>query len=109
MPPDSQSFRARPDPDIMVVEDDADVPAVPMKSPTDPMEVGKNSSYPTTIRSPNKIVSPVQDNNIPSTSSGSGSSKMLKFNIQYCDRVINIELPENGTVSKLDSILDNFS
>ncbi|KAJ8928857.1 hypothetical protein NQ314_018514 [Rhamnusium bicolor] len=84
MPPDTQSFQPRPDPDVMVVEDDGDIPAIPVETATDMMEVGNNVGHPPTKK----------------TSRGKYFT-MLKFNIQYCDRIIKIELPDSGTVNDL--------
>ncbi|KAJ8943048.1 hypothetical protein NQ318_022592 [Aromia moschata] len=102
MPPDTQSFQSRPDPDVMVVEDDADVPAIPVETGTDMMEVGNNVGHPSTEKTFQENVPHVsQDNSVPSTSTGSGKVKMLKFHVQYCDRIVKIELPESDTVEDL--------
>nr|CAH7758970.1 unnamed protein product [Callosobruchus chinensis] len=116
MPPDTQSFQPIPDPDIMVVEDDdvgrRDIPAAPIETATDRMEVVEKAFSPhksRVTRHQQKMDS--QDNSTPSTSSGASSStssskKMLKFNIQYSDRVIKIELPDDRTVHHLKMELE---
>ncbi|CAH1169526.1 unnamed protein product [Phaedon cochleariae] len=92
MPPDTQSFQPRVDPDVMIVEDDADIPVV--EAATDMMEVRNNIGH----SSPTKRT---HDNSVPSTSAGNGSIKTLNFNVQYCDRIIKVELPETATVNDL--------
>lgn len=99
MPPDTQSFQPRPDPDVMVVEDDGNLSSVPLEHATDMMEVGNNIGHPRP-KKPSPENSTRNQDNYPSTSGSSGSERMLKFNVTYCDRVIKIELPESGTVSK---------
>lgn len=98
MPPDTQSFQPRLDPDVMVVEDDANVSSGNIEQATDMMEVGNNVG-PSRPKKPAESSSRNQDS-FPSTSSSSGGERMLKFNIIYCDRVIKLELPESSTVSK---------
>jgi hypothetical protein len=94
MPPDSQSFQPRSDPDVMVVDDYINVPSSPIETATDMMEVGNNVGHPPV---PNN-----QTNDQPSTSTVRNNlTKMLKFTIQYCDRIITIELPESATVCEL--------
>ncbi|KAG5894965.1 hypothetical protein JTB14_023313 [Gonioctena quinquepunctata] len=90
LPPDTQSFQANVDPDVMVVEED---PA------TDIIEGANNMDRSTSTKRAH-----AQDNNMPSTSAGNGSVK-YKFNIQYCDRVIKLELPETGTINDLKAML----
>lgn len=89
MPPDSQSFQSRSDPDVMVVDDYINVPSSPIETATDMMEVGNNVGH--TV--PNNSATEQ-----PSTSSRTNSAKMLKFNVQYCDRIITVELPETATI-----------
>ena len=91
MPPDSQSFQPRSDPDVMVVDDYINVPSSPIETATDMMEVGNNVGH-------SRVVSN-QTSDQPSTSNlRNSSAKMLKFNVQYCDRIITIELPETATI-----------
>lgn len=99
MPPDTQSFQPRPDPDVMVVEDDGNLSSIPLERATDMMEVGNNVGHPRP-KKPSPENSIRNQDSYPSTSGSSGNERMLKFNITYCDRVIKIELPESGTVSK---------
>lgn len=92
MPPDSQSFQQpRADPDVMIVDDYINIPSSPVETATDTVEVGNIPNLP-------QIPNHVAALNQPSTSSS--SEKMLKFNVQYCDRIISIELPETATISK---------
>ncbi|KAF7270815.1 fas associated factor casp isoform X1 [Rhynchophorus ferrugineus] len=114
MPPDTQAFHARSDPDVMIVENDQDVPtAVPKPIPadkvTDMMDVGNNIGH-----SPAKkrdYSSSSRENNFASASTSSGSAstgpKMLTFNIKYCDRVIKIRLPDSANLSDLKQRLSN--
>lgn len=108
MPPDTQAFHVRSDPDVMIVENDQDVPtAVPKPIPadkvTDMMDLGNNIGH-----SPAKkrdYSSSSRENNFASASTSSGTAstgpKMLTFNIKYCDRVIKIRLPDSANLSKL--------
>ncbi|XP_060519665.1 FAS-associated factor 1 [Cylas formicarius] len=98
MPPDSQSFHPRNDPDIMIVEDDSSASSQPIENATDMMEIGNNVGHLPTKKS-HKEKS--QENNFASTSSGSTDVKMLTFNINYSDRLIKIRLPENANISDL--------
>ncbi|KAJ8978930.1 hypothetical protein NQ317_002991 [Molorchus minor] len=109
MPPDSQSFQPRSDPDVMVVEDDTDIPAVPTKCGTGNMKIENNADHPVEKASHENIPhsSRIQDNNLPSTSTGGGKLRMLKFHVEYCDRIIKIELPESDTVEDLKLRLYN--
>nr|XP_023019734.1 FAS-associated factor 1 [Leptinotarsa decemlineata] len=91
LPPDTQSYQRNAEPDVMVVEDD---------SGTDMVEETNKMDQSTSTRRP-----PVLDNNMPSTSAGNGSVKIYKFNIQYCDRVVKLELPETGTINDLKILL----
>ncbi|CAH0551359.1 unnamed protein product [Brassicogethes aeneus] len=96
MPPDSQSFQVRNEPDVMVVEDDSDLAAIPVETASDMMEVGNNIGIATKKITNNDNNVPME-NNMPSTS----SARMLKFIVQYCDKTINVDLPDNGTISDL--------
>lgn len=97
MPPDSQSFQPRSDPDVMVVDDYINVPSSPAD---DAMDVGNNMGHKGATNS---------DSDQPSTSTNKNNSvKMLKFNVQYCDRIITVELPETSTVCKC-TYVDDFS
>lgn len=100
MPPDTQNFLPRVDPDVMVIEDDVPVPSTAVETAIDMMEVGNNvghSSNKSTSRQ-SSILSESSDQ--ASTSAGTSTQQMFKFNVRYCDRNIRVELPENGTVSK---------
>lgn len=118
MPPDSQSFQppTRPIPDysasddVMIVEDDLNNAAdIPVETATDMMKVGNNIAHSSTTATTTTIhksqsrnnTNIIDDNNYPSTS----SARMLTFNVQYCDRTIKIQLPENGTVVDLKNHL----
>lgn len=100
MPPDTQSFQPRSDPDVMVVEDDGNLSSLPLERATDMMEVGNNVGH-SRPKKPSPENSIRNQDSYPSTSGSSGNERMLKFNITYCDRVIKIELPESGTVNDL--------
>ncbi|XP_050513741.1 FAS-associated factor 1 [Diabrotica virgifera virgifera] len=102
MPPDTQSFRppaVEPvDPDVMIVEDDADIPsAATADAASDMVVVGNSLGHSSTVTK--KANTP--DDSFPSTSAGKSGSRMLKFNVQYCDRVVKVELPESATVNDL--------
>nr|WMZ41597.1 FADD protein [Altica viridicyanea] len=99
MPPDTQSFRPpNADPDVMIVEDDSDIPnAATADAATDVVGLGNNIGHSATVtKKPSDT-----DNSYPSTSAGKSGTRMLKFKVQYCDRVINLELPESATVNDL--------
>ncbi|XP_057654050.1 FAS-associated factor 1 [Diorhabda carinulata] len=98
MPPDTQSFGSvNPDPDVMIVDDDLDI-RVPTAANNQPnLVVVGNSLDHSPI--PDKAKTP--DDSYPSTSAAKSTTKMLKFNVQYCDRVIKVELPDSATINDL--------
>lgn len=84
----------------MVIEDDVPVPSTAVETALDMMEVG-NSVGPSSNKStPRQGSLQSESSDQASTSAGTSTQQMLKFNIRYCDRVLKIELPENGTVSE---------
>ncbi|CAG9765820.1 unnamed protein product [Ceutorhynchus assimilis] len=122
MPPDTQSFHARQDPDVMIVENDSDIPTPNFKATS--AEGAKDSSSnnighpPAKKREFSSLNS--QDNfATASTSSGpsgassgpsgastgpSGAStgpKLLNFNIKYCDRELKFRLPDTASLNDL--------
>lgn len=99
MPPDTQNFLPRVDPDVMVIEDDVPVPTA-VETAIDMMEVGNNVGHSLNLYTPRESSTHSEGSDQASTSAGTSTQQMLKFNIRYCDRNIKIELPENGTVSK---------
>ncbi|CAG9857934.1 unnamed protein product [Phyllotreta striolata] len=98
MPPDTQSFQApNPDPDVMIVEDDSDLPsAATADAATDVAGLGNNIGHPATVTNKSS-----NEDSFPSTSAGQSGVRQLKFNVQYCDRVIKIDLPESATINDL--------
>lgn len=97
MPPDSQSFNTNSSPDVMIV-DDIENSASSVDMPIDMASVGNNVGHSLPMLSNDDEVQIVQ----PSTSSSDRASgpRMLRFNVQYCDRIIPIDIPETGTVGK---------
>lgn len=100
MPPDTQNFLPRVDPDVMVIEDDVPVPSTAVETALDMMEVGNNFGPSSNKSTPRQGSLQSENSDHASTSAGTSTQQMLKFNIHYCDRVLKIELPENGTVSE---------
>lgn len=100
MPPDTQNFLPRVDPDVMVIEDDSPVPSTAVEAAIDMMEVGNNIRHPLIKTAPRQGGSQSEDSDQASTSAGTSTQQILKFNVRYCDRIIKMELSENGTVSK---------
>lgn len=99
MPPDTQSFNPNSTPDVMIVDDPVSVPPSRVETATDIVNVGNNVGH-----SLPRLSSSSDDVEIvhPSTSSEKSSApRMLLFNVQYCDRIIPIEIPDTGTVGKL--------
>lgn len=102
MPPDSQSFNTNPTPDVMIVDETENTPANPVETATDMVSVGNNVGHSLPRLSSNDDIQIVQ----PSTSSDRGSGpRMLRFNVQYCDRIIPIDIPETGTVGEFFAIV----
>lgn len=99
MPPDTQNFLPRVDPDVMIIEDDVAVPSTAVETAVDMMEVGNSVGHSSNKSVLRQVSSPSENSDQASTSTGSNTPQMLKFNVRYCDRIIKIELPENGTVS----------
>lgn len=99
MPPDSQSFNQDTTPDVMVIDEPVTAPVSAVETATDMVNVGNNvgRSLPRLSSSDNEM-----DVVQPSTSSNnSDASKILRFNVQYCDRIVSVELPETATVGEL--------
>lgn len=95
MPPDSQSFSTNSTPDVMIVDEPENTSAV--ETATDMVSVGNNVGHSLPRLSSDDDVQIVQ----PSTSSERASGpRMLRFNVQYCDRIIHIDIPETATVGK---------
>lgn len=118
MPPDTQAFHVRNDPDVMIVENDQDIPTVvpkpmPIEKATSVMDVGNNISIPPAKK--RDFSSSSKESFFPTAStskqcaSGSASTgpKMLTFNIKYCDRVIKIRLPDSANLNDLKQRLYN--
>lgn len=103
MPPDTQSFQTNT-PDVLIVNDSmecTDEPMAPVESATDIVNVG-NSHGPSMPRLTSATESQMMDCR-PSTSSSSSRSRtpnMIRFNVQYCDRVITMDIPDTGTVGE---------
>lgn len=104
MPPDTQNFLPRVDPDVMVIEDDVTVPPTAVET-LDMMEVGNSVGYSSNKSTPRQGSFHSESSDQASTSAGTSTQQMLKFNIRYCDRVLKIELPETGTVSEYKLLL----
>lgn len=101
MPPDTQAFHARNDPDVMIVENDSDVPTQVFK-PLDMMDiVANNIGHPPAKK--REFLSS-SENNFPTASTSSGPSgastgpRILNFNVKYCDRVVKIRLPDSASL-----------
>lgn len=104
MPPDTQNFQPNPDPDVEMVSEVIDIPASPVETATDMVSVGNNVGHPKPRSAPSM---PLLRNHVeaipnqPSTSSAnSQASRILRFNVQYNDRVVPIDIPDTGTVGK---------
>lgn len=99
VPQGSQSFQPNVSPDVEMVSEVIDLPASPVETATDMLSVGNNVGHPTRYRD-----MPLLENNVavvhqPSTSS-IPHAKMIKFNIQYGDRVVPISMLDTGTVGE---------
>lgn len=114
MPPDTQSFHPRNDPDVMIVEEDTDIPPVPPSAfkpvtsdkTVDRMDIGNHIGHPPAKRREFSSNSSLDKSYAAaSTSSGpSGAStgpKFLNFTVKYCDRVLKITLPDSADLSDL--------
>lgn len=113
MPPDTQSFHPRNDPDVMIVEEDTDIPPVPPSAfkpvtsdkTVDRMDIGNHIGHPPAKRREFSSNSSLDKSYAAaSTSSGpSGAStgpKFLNFTVKYCDRVLKITLPDSADLSE---------
>lgn len=97
MPPDSQSFNTNSTPDVMIVDEPENASASSVETATDMASVGNNVGHSLPRLTSDDDVQIVQ----PSTSSERASGpRILRFNVQYCDRIIHIDIPETGTVGK---------
>lgn len=116
MPPDTQAFHVRNDPDVMIVENDTEMPvAVPLPIPIaktrDIIEVGNSTGLPPSKKREFSSSSSHENNFGASTSSGPASAstgpKILTFNVKYCDRVIKIRLPDSDNLGDLKQKISN--
>lgn len=81
----------------MIVDDSENTPVSPVETATDMVSVGNNVGHSLPRLSGDDDVQIVQ----PSTSSERGNGpRMLRFNVQYCDRIIPIDIPETCTVGE---------
>lgn len=103
VPPDSQNFQSNADPDVEMVSEVIDIPASPVETATDIMSIGNNVGH----SRPSRVVQsmPSLNNHVdhanvqPSTSTfNSHGPRTLKFNVQYNDRIIPIDIPDTGTI-----------
>ncbi|XP_066262554.1 FAS-associated factor 1 [Euwallacea similis] len=113
MPPDTQSFHAQNDPDVMIVENDMDIPPSAFKPVSSDKAlnrigpVSNNIGHPPAKRREFSSSSTHDIVNYPSASTSSGPSgastgpKILTFNIKYFERVIKIMLPDSANLSDL--------
>ncbi|KAK5649011.1 hypothetical protein RI129_003903 [Pyrocoelia pectoralis] len=99
VPADSQSFNTGGSQDVIMIEDDLPTVQMPIEVATDMASVGNN------VPQSNSFVVAVENHvdhhPLPSTSSSKATQKMLHFNIQYCDRIIPIDVPDTGTVADI--------
>lgn len=116
MPPDTQAFHARNDPDVMIVENDSEIPtAIPLPMPAaksvDVMEVPNNIGRSPSQKRDFSSSSSHENNFGASTSTGPASAstgpKILTFNVKYCDRVVKIRLPDSANLSDLKQRISN--
>lgn len=101
VPADSQSFASGSSQDVVMIDDDVQIPEAAIETATDMVSVGNN------VPLPKPLSMPILENNIverhsqPSTSTVKNNTpRMLRFNIQYCDRTIPIDIPDTGTIGK---------
>lgn len=102
---------------IIIDDDDDNVPAVPVEMATTDMIPGDNDlglMIPQQQQHRNKIAihhrsnkqkNHIDDNNRPSTSNSKSTVNnhnkiMLKFNVQYSDRIITVNMPDTATIGK---------
>ncbi|KAF2904052.1 hypothetical protein ILUMI_02149 [Ignelater luminosus] len=102
VPADSQSFASGSAQDVVMIDDDVQIPEAPIETATDMVSVGNN------VPLPKPLSMPILENNIaerhsqPSTSTVKNNTpRMLRFNIQYCDRTIPIDIPDTGTIADI--------
>lgn len=89
MPQDS--FNPTNDADVQIVEEVRNEPASPVETATDMMSVGNNFGQHASLDHINQ----------PSTSSNRTRRRLLHFSVHYNDRIIQVEIPDTGTVGGL--------
>lgn len=104
MPPDSQSFQPdKNDPDVMIVDED-NSPAMPLEG-AQIMDTDVNivqNFYANKIHAKD-----IPEFCQPSTSSGaSRHRKMIKFNIQYGEKLVSIDLSDSSTIGDLKRAIE---
>lgn len=95
-----------------MVSEVIDVPASPVETATDMVSIGNNVGHSRT-RAVHSL--PVLNNHVdrvnsqPSTSNFNNQlAKMLRFNVQYNDRIIPIEIPDTGTIGLFLSLRKKY-
>lgn len=98
MPPDTQAFNPSSSPDVMIVDDPISAHPNNVATATDVVNLGNNVGHSLPrLTASNSDVEIVH----PSTSSDKGSApRMIRFNVQYCDRIIPVDVPDTGTAGK---------
>lgn len=108
MPQDTQSFQSIQGNNVDMAPEVIEIPSSPIESAAE--SVSAHATTPAMVRS-----MPILDtqyahmNSQPSTSSvhsNTNGSKIIKFNISYCDRIIPIEVPDTGTVADIKKKLN---
>ncbi|XP_017775062.1 PREDICTED: FAS-associated factor 1 isoform X2 [Nicrophorus vespilloides] len=105
MPQDLQSFQGNSRANAGSAPEVIEIPSSPVESATDMLSVGNNVPH-------NSRSMPILDNyshsfSFPSTSTVNvNGARMIKFNVQYCDRVVTIEVPDTGTVADIKRLLN---
>ncbi|XP_067002925.1 FAS-associated factor 1 [Anabrus simplex] len=104
MPQETQTLPSEMDSDIEMIEEIKQVPSNPMQSSPDITVVScvGGGSYPVPFQLPVSISADVIP--LPSTSQGR-EARILQFHVHFRDRIIELEIPDTGTVGDLRTLL----
>ncbi|XP_022921054.1 FAS-associated factor 1 [Onthophagus taurus] len=105
MPQESQSFHSHSMHDVEMVSEVIDIPASPVESATDMLSVGNNVGHARARSMPTLEDGFNNSVHQPSTSASVTRQNTVQFNVQFGDRIINIDIPDTGTIADIKARL----
>lgn len=104
MPQETQTLPSEMDVDVEMIEDTKQDPSSPVKLSPDVTVVScVGSDCPLPFQLPVSVTTDVIP--LPSTSQSESSTRLLQFHIHFREKVIQLQLPDTGTVGDLKTLL----